>query len=84
MSHSKFNKRGNSLYIQKFNSETKKYINTCVICGCQGYNPSINCDGFADNRIRQVMRDELKKTLSALPLDDYGRCENCAKRMNAQ
>ena len=84
MSHSKFNKRGNSLYIQKFNPKTKKYINTCVICGCQGYNPSIDCDGFADDRIRQVMRDELKKTLSALPLDDHSRCENCAKRMKAQ
>jgi hypothetical protein len=82
MSHSKFNKKGNSLYIEKFNPKTKKYINTCAICGAQGYNPSIDCDGFTDERIRRVMRDELKKTFQMLALDDYGRCEICAKRMN--
>ena len=84
MSHSKFNKRGNSLYIQKSNPETKKYINTCAICGCQGYNPSIECDGFADDPIRRVMCNELKKIFKMLALDDYGRCEICAKRMNEQ
>ena len=84
MSHSKLNKKGNSLYIQKFNPETKKYINTCEICGCQGYNPSIDCNGLADEPIRRVMRNELKKTFKMLALDDYGRCEICAKQMNEQ
>ena len=84
MSHSKTTKKGYSLYIEKWNPKAKKYINTCKICGAQGYNPSIGCDGFADERIRRVMREELKKTLPKLALDDYGRCEICAKRMDAQ
>lgn len=84
MSHSKFNKKGFSLYIQKFNPESTKYINTCSICGRKGYNPSIDCDGFDNDSIRRVMRKELKKSFSMLPLDNYGRCADCAKRINSQ
>ena len=84
MSHSKFNKRGNSLYIQKFNPEAKKYINTCTACGIQGYSPSIDCDGFTDAPVRRVMCDELKRMFPLLVLDDYGRCVACAKQMNAK
>lgn len=82
MSHSKTTKKGYSLYIEKWNPKAKKYINTCTVCGCQGYNPSIESEGFTDDLERRVIRDELKKTLSALPLDDYGRCADCAKRMD--
>ena len=84
MSHSKFNKKGISLYIQKSNPESRKYINTCSICGCKGYNPSIDCDGFDDDPIRRVVRHELKKNYPALLLDDYGRCADCAKRIHSQ
>ena len=84
MSHSKLNKKGNSLYIRKFNPESKKYINTCIICGSKGYNPSIDCDGFSDDPIRRVVRDELKKTFQMLALDEFGRCEFCVKRMNTK
>ena len=82
MSHSKTNKKGYSLYIEKWNPKAKKYINTCVLCGRQGYNPSIECEGFVDALERRVIYSELKKTLSSLSLDDYGRCIDCAKRMN--
>lgn len=82
MSHSKTTKKGYSLYIEKWNPKAKKHINTCKVCGTQGYNPSIDSEGFSDDSERRVIRYELKKTLSALPLDDYGRCADCAKRMN--
>ena len=82
MSHSKTTKKGYSLYIEKWNPKAKKYINTCKVCGAQGYNPSIDSEGFSDDSERRIIRDELKKTLSALPLDDYGICVDCAKRMN--
>ena len=82
MSHSKTTKKGFSLYIEKWNPKAKKYINTCTLCGKQGYNPSIESEGFTDDLERRVIRDELKKTLSALSLDDYGRCADCAKRMD--
>ena len=41
MSHSKTTKKGYSLYIEKWNPKAKRYINTCALCGKQGYNPSI-------------------------------------------
>lgn len=80
MSHSKTTKRGYSLYIEKWNPKAKKYINTCNLCGNQGYNPAIEQDGFIDGAERRAIYDELKKTLSALSLDDCGRCADCAKR----
>ena len=82
MSHSKTTKKGYSLYIEKCNPKAKKYINTCALCGKQGYNPSIEQEGFIDDAERRAIYIELKKTLSALPLDDYGRCADCAKRMD--
>ena len=68
MSHSKFNKKGISLYIKKTNPESKRYIKTCAICGCKGYNSSIDCDGFDDDPIRRVIRNELKRNFSMLHL----------------
>ena len=82
MSHSKINKNGYSLYIEKWNPKAKKYINTCALCGSRGYSPSIEQEGFVDDAERRAIYSELKKTLSALSLDDYGRCADCAKRMN--
>ena len=82
MSHSKINKKGYSLYIKKWNPKAKKYINTCALCGSQGYSPSIEQEGFIDDTERLTIYREFKKTLSVLSLDDYGRCADCAKRMN--
>ena len=82
MSHSKTNKKGYSLYIEKWNPKAKKYINTCAICGRQGYNPSIDNEGFVDDLERKAIYGELKKALSALALDNYGICIDCAKRIN--
>ena len=86
MSHSKYTKRGKSLYIEKWNPSAKRFINTCVICGAQGYNPSINDIGFVYDNAQKVsdlehraIRAELKSVLKPLSLDSFGRCNDCAK-----
>ena len=80
MSHSKFNKRGYSLYVENWNPRAKKFINTCKICGHSGYSPTIEDEGFAkiDYEYRAIFA-ELTSTLERLPLDEFGRCEICAR-----
>lgn len=75
MSHSKHTKRDYSIYIEKWNKSAKKYINTCAICGCKGYSPVIEYDDFDD----EVIYKELTKTLKRMALDEFGRCEDCAR-----
>ena len=86
MSHSKYTKRGKSLYIEKWNPSAKRFINTCVICGAQGYNPGIDDIGFVSESPqklpdleRRAIRSELKRVLKPLSLDSFGRCSDCAK-----
>jgi hypothetical protein len=75
-------KNGYSLYIEKWNPRAKRYINTCALCGCQGYSPTIDMEGFDDDSERRAIHYELVKTLSPLPLDDQGRCADCARCMD--
>ena len=89
MSHSKLTKRGKSLYIEKWNPTAKKFINTCVVCGSQGYNPTIDDEGFVcDNPGKisdlehRVIRSELKSVFKPLYLDSLGRCCDCARIMD--
>ena len=84
MSHSKLNKRGVSLYLNKWNRSAKKYINICCICGSQGYSPVILEENFYNRDphtylVNRAIYQELTKALKPLPLDDLGRCEVCAK-----
>ena len=79
MSHSKFTKRGCSLYLEKWNPAAKKYINTCKICGHKGYSPVIEQEGFCNNLPNKAIYRELKRTLDMLSLDELGRCECCAR-----
>ena len=79
MSHSKMTKRGRSLYIERWNPAAKNFIHTCVLCGCKGYSPSIEEDGFCDDSTRRAIHAELTKLFSPLPLDEWGRCEACAR-----
>ena len=88
MSHSKYTKRGKSLYIEKWNPSAKRFINTCVICGAQGYNPSIDDIGFIYDNAQKVsdlehraIRAELKRVLKPLSLDSFGRCSDCTRIM---
>lgn len=79
MSHSKHTKRGYSLYIEKWNSSAKKYINTCKICGHSGYSPVIKREDFRSSLENAAIYKELTKTLNKLELDELGRCKDCAK-----
>lgn len=79
MSHSKFTKRGRSLYLEQWNPAAKKYINVCKVCGHKGYSPVIEEEGFCDQIPNGAIYEELTATLPRLPLDEYGRCEQCAK-----
>ncbi len=79
MSHSKMQKRGYSLYVEEWNPNVKKYINECGVCGRKGYSPVIEEEGFCDEHIRRIAYQELKKTLTKLELDEYGRCATCAR-----
>ncbi len=79
MSHSKYTKRGYSLYLEKWNKSAKKYINTCKICGYRGYSPVIEEETFCATLENKVIFRELSKTLHKLELDEHGRCSDCAK-----
>lgn len=79
MSHSKFTKRNFSLYIEKWNRSSKKYINTCIICGHRGYSPVIEENNFCTTLEKKAIYKELTKTLCKLELDELGRCRDCAR-----
>ena len=88
MSHSKKTKRGNSLYVNNWNPSAKRFINTCLVCGAMGYDPSIDEDGFihpsADTTDfeHRAIHAELTSICKPLPLDPLGRCEVCARIMD--
>lgn len=84
MSHSKFTNRGYSLYIEKWKPSTKKYINTCVICGHKGYSPVIEQEDFCNSLENKVIYEELSKILCKMQLDELGRCKFCAKAQDSQ
>ena len=87
MSHSKYNKRGKSLYLDNWNPDAKKYINECKICGYKGYSPYIDQPDFLSDTdknpftfaVNKAIYEELTKTFSVLKLDKFGRCETCAR-----
>ncbi|MBP1585841.1 MAG: hypothetical protein ILP17_09135 [Lachnospiraceae bacterium] len=78
MSHSKHTKRGYSIYLEKWNPSSKRYINTCAICGSRGYSPVIEAEDFDQKSVFQ----ELKRTLPRMEIDEYGRCNDCAEIMD--
>ncbi len=89
MSHSKKTKRGNSLYIESWNPSAKRFINTCALCGAKGYSPTIDEDGFVCDSSgkplhfeHRAIRAELQRAFKPLPLDELGRCADCANAMD--
>ena len=89
MAHSKYTKRGKSLYVESWNPDAKRFINECKLCGATGYRPSIDDDGFiydASGKIadfkHRAIRDELQRIMKPLWLDELGRCRDCAARMD--
>ena len=85
MSHSKFRKKGQSLYIDNWNPSAQKYVHVCYLCGRKGYSPAIEEDDFATTLERKAIYKELTRILdSALELDSFGRCAECAKRQGGE
>ena len=83
MSHSKMTKKGRSYFVEKWNAAAKKFIQTCAVCGKQGYRPSMEEEGVFSTRSEyKAIYAELTKTLPPLALDGLGRCEQCAKIMD--
>ena len=88
MSHSKTTKRGNSLYVEKWNPSAKRFIVTCAVCGACGYDPSIEDEGFihpSENKTdyeHRAIYAELTASLKPLALDPLGRCSICARIMD--
>jgi hypothetical protein len=69
------------------NPYARRFINTCIKCGKQGYAPQIDDADFAGNEstvFHRFSREKLKVMLSKyfepLALDDTGSCESCAGR----
>jgi len=80
MSHSKFRKKGQSLYISNWNPAAQKYIHICYLCGRKGYSPAIEEEDFHRALEHKTIYNELTKMFdSALELDSFGRCSDCAK-----
>lgn len=76
-------KRGRSHYLESWNPDAKKYINTCKLCGFRGYSPVIEQESFCSDPMHRAIYTELTGTLTCLPLDEFGRCEACARAMEA-
>ena len=73
MSHSKFRKKGQSLYIDNWNPSAQKYVHVCYLCGRKGYSPAIEEDDFLTTLERKAIYKELTRILdSALELDSFG------------
>ena len=79
MSHSKYTKRGYSLYIEKWNPSAKKFINICAVCGHKGYSSVIEDDNFCSSLENKLIYRELSKTLCKMEIDKLGRCKDCAR-----
>jgi hypothetical protein len=69
------------------NPHAKRFINTCVMCGKQGYAPQIDDADFAGDEstvYHRLCRMQLKAMLSRyyepLSLDEAGCCQGCARR----
>ncbi len=86
MSHSKMTKRGRSQYVESWNPDAKRFINTCLCCGMCGYSPALDDEDFADISkrregfaVKRTIRDELRSIMKAMPLDELGRCPDCKR-----
>jgi hypothetical protein len=70
----------------EMNPYSQRFINTCAVCGAQGYAPQIDDADFAGNvstMIHQFSRKKLQAMLRRyyrpLALDEAGRCTACAR-----
>lgn len=90
MSHSKKTKRGFSLYVERWNPKAKRFVNVCALCGAEGYDPSIDEEGFTHPSVNvtdyehSAIQAELSRIMKPLALDELGRCEDCRRVMEGK
>ena len=85
MSHSKFHKKGRSLYLSNWNPAAQKYVHICYLCGRKGYSPAIEAPDFLISPERFVVYRELTAMFRGpLMLDSLGRCDDCAGRQDGK
>ncbi len=75
-------KRGQSLYIEHWNSSAKRFVVCCALCGKRGFKPSVLDDGFAISLEKKVIRCALEAHLEPLALDEFDRCDFCAEHQD--
>jgi hypothetical protein len=69
--------------------DAKRFINTCIICGRQGYAPQIDDADFVSESmmfhglVREILQSQLREYFNLLPLDEAGRCEGCSANANS-
>ena len=83
MSHSKFHKKGKSLYVSNWNKNSNRHLNTCLQCGTVGYKPGILDDGFVTDQVKGVIKRELMAAYEQLSLDEYNCCSVCAEALKS-
>lgn len=67
------------------NRYAQRFINTCVMCGKEGYAPQVDDEDFAGNEStvyhqfsRAKLKNMLREYFEPLALDEAGRCELCS------
>jgi hypothetical protein len=75
----------------ELNPYAKRFINTCAVCGAQGYAPQIDDADFAGNEStvfhrfsRDVLQARLRRYYRPLSLNEAGRCAACARPEGAE
>ena len=74
----------------EMNPYAQRFINTCAVCGAQGYAPQIDDADFAGNEStafhrfsREKLQAMLRKYYQPMALDEAGRCDDCARPVDA-
>jgi len=75
--------RKKSLYITKYNKDSKRFINQCILCGTEGYAPQVDEVDFAESgKFHRAIKNSLLANYQVLKLNDIGVCESCEEIAN--
>ena len=74
----------------EMNPYAQRFINTCAVCGAQGYAPQIDYADFAGNEStvfhrcsREKLQAMLRKYYQPMALGETSRCDDCARTVDA-
>lgn len=76
------NKTDNGIeYIRQY-PKLKKWVHTCVCCGCSGYDPNMPemlTANWGQGEVKTVKAHYIKKYFKPMSVNDLGMCEVCQK-----